>query len=351
MVKLDDLIDDEEENPIIKELIIQTLKFCKKHHPEKVRPSKRAFHKILFKLKQELPSENKIKDELPYYWYYWGVYSSVVARNIDHLENKDHIIVGEKHQEGGKLYSFLDDARFTLTDDQSTLDEYTRETDKDLRMTLRKLEDIVKNFNFFNVGGETEKIYKKYQPFEFQHLFRYCYCEHAIKRLLINYCALLPRMNPNRDWDAINHMLKNIDDSKILLFQCEISLPRDELLIEYNEYFSNFVTASIRFLHYIINNYESNDILNYANGIKVTNDIVWRNFGNALRVLKHDKYYDKFVPKWKSKFEQQLKKELIPTIEGFYQQSINVMPEKIKFSPREKQIWSSVVDTYLKRGI
>lgn len=56
--------------------------------------------KILFKLKKELPDNNPLKENIPYYWYLHGPYSDVVDHDLKSLVFKNLI---EKSDEG--LYS------------------------------------------------------------------------------------------------------------------------------------------------------------------------------------------------------------------------------------------------------
>ena len=73
-----------DENQVVKDLILNIFKLIDER--EEYRGiNKYRIHKILYKLKKELPDEHPLKDKIPYYWYLHGPYSEIVENEITEL--------------------------------------------------------------------------------------------------------------------------------------------------------------------------------------------------------------------------------------------------------------------------
>ena len=69
-----------------------------------VKLTKTAIHKILFKLRTELPEGHQVRNCLPFYWYNYGPFSEVVGSVLDGMRVDDNI-VEEEDRNGNTLLS------------------------------------------------------------------------------------------------------------------------------------------------------------------------------------------------------------------------------------------------------
>jgi hypothetical protein len=85
------------EEGIIKELIRLCLKYREEVEPEP-RLTATAIQKVLYRLKCELPESNKIKRQLPYYWFKAGAYSPYVYHMLEDMQHKVLSTVRKTHR-------------------------------------------------------------------------------------------------------------------------------------------------------------------------------------------------------------------------------------------------------------
>ena len=292
--------------------------------------SKTAIHKILFKLKRELPENNMIKEELPFYWYNYGPFSEVINTKI--IEFKKSGVLGEH-----------------VTSTEKTVCVLEREIthhreDDDFLEAVSLLRNILKTVNPYNFKPFIDEIYRHNAPSRFIPLLKLDFIEQLEK-----YIEQIP--SPQTTLDVFNETygktFNELDSLEEVLYECEGNLPSDPLFESFNTSFSSFVTTASRIFDYMKN---GGDPIFLEQLGSIATEKVWYTFTKGARMLYHDSYYDEYVPQWKENYDKYL---------YFYKRDVEslntdalrgITPERL-FTPmhteRSKNILSSAIDGYL----
>lgn len=292
-----------------------------------LRIPKYSIHKVLFKLKVELPEENSIKDFLPFYWYNYGPFSEVIESKIDELKQngtlKEYYI-----SEGRKLLGLENEVTSSNTNDL--------EEAKDL------LYNIIRDVDFYNVGSFVDDIYRKYAPCNFMPLFKLDFLSLLEKYVELE---LLGRQILNRSMDS-----QNIKEMENLLYDCEAELPYDSFYKPFNNCFSSYVTSANTAFDYIKDNNDNSQYL--GEQVLHTAKTAWFTFAKGIRIsdIGHDEYYNSKLVYWDGQYEKSIIDFNIH-VNNFNSNVLNeIRPSGLSVgtpSDASKRILSSIVSGYL----
>jgi tetrahydromethanopterin S-methyltransferase subunit G len=292
--------------------------------------------KILFELKKSLDPGNPIGLLLPFYWYFHGPYSDVLANQIHKMESKDIL---EKQ--------FLPKHRWAIYHLKNEV-EYKEEYGLD--EALARLQDILRTVDFTKTSEYRESIYRRYAPFHFMNTFK------------VDFCDRLEYLNDKIEQNLFfqNNELDTVIDKEIhqlidLLYKSEIELSYHPIFELFQEYFSSYVTGAIRILEN--NSEESNSSRFYVKkeALERSTKECWQTFAHGVRIPDegHDPYYNTEVPRWTVMYKKSID-NYKNIIEGFYSQSINYIDfEKLAshpFDDQSRSILSSSLGGYLGFG-
>jgi hypothetical protein len=285
-----------------------------------VKLTKTEIHKILFKLRTDLPVGHQVRTCLPFYWYNHGPFSEVVGSVID--EMKDNNSLDEEEDQNG--YALLFPARNVLND--SGIFSEVNE----------KLSTIVQSVNVYRLDSFVDRIYRENAPYEFMPLYKLDFLKNLED-------AIFHITSDSTNNQQINR-LENV------LFECEASLVDEPLFRDYNQKFSNF-TSSMERSFTLIRAGESCS-KPVAQMIQKPAVEVWYTFARGVRILApaHDQYYNDKLPAWRTEF-QNYYGNMVTIIDDFSKTSLkyHLLTPKARQppDPKTKTILSSIVEGYL----
>ena len=308
---------DEGQNHV-KGLIFQICKI------KNAKPSKTTIHKVLFILKSELPESNKIKGELPFYWYKYGPFSEVVANSIND--------VLPEYNPPLEMEILSPDFEFPYSDD--------------FEEAVHLLKDLLPSVNIYNPKPFIDEIYRRDAPCRFIPLFKLDFIEplNKYKDLLGASQTTLEMFDKAHKYDELGRLEDN-------LYACEACLPSDSIFDSFNEAFSSYATTVPRIFDHIKNeNLDLDDSYYHIDTIVNESEKTWYTFTDGIRILYHDSYYDQEVSVWREKYKKSLYLYK-QSVESFYDEALSkITPEKLFIPPlteRRKRIFSSIIDGYL----
>lgn len=285
-----------------------------------VKLTKTAIHKILFKLRTDLPVGHSIRSCLPFYWYNYGPFSEVVGSVIDEMKDSD-CLSEEEDRNGNALLS--------------STGNVLNETGV-FREVNEKLSTIVQSVNVYRLDSFIERIYRDNAPYEFMPLYKLDFLK-------------------NLD-DVVFHIASDsgssqqIDRLESVLFECEASLVEEPLFRDYNRKFSTFATSMERSFNLIRDGESCSKPV--AQKIQVPAEEVWYTFARGVRILEpaHDSYYNDKIPAWRTEFQNYYGK-MVTTVDNFSNTSLKyyLLAPNARHPPdsKTKTILSSIVDGYL----
>jgi hypothetical protein len=285
-----------------------------------VKLTKTAIHKILFKLRTDLPVGHQVRTCLPFYWYNHGPFSEVVGSVID--EMKDNNSLDEEEDQNG--YALLFPARNVLND--SGIFSEVNE----------KLSTIVQSVNVYRLDSFVDRIYRENAPYEFMPLYKLDFLKNLED-------AIFHITSDSTNNQQINR-LENV------LFECEASLVDEPLFRDYNQKFSNF-TSSMERSFTLIRAGESCS-KPVAQIIQMPAVEVWYTFACGVRILEpaHDQYYNDKLPVWRTEF-QDYYGNMVTIVDDFSKTSLkyHLLTPNARQPPdsKTKTILSSIVEGYL----
>jgi len=296
--------------------LIQNIFFFKK-----VKLTKTAIQKILFKLRTELPVEHEVRTYLSYYWYNHGPFSEIVGSVIEEMKNTNNIV--EEEDRNG--YSLLSLPFANQLNDSGISDEVNL-----------KLLEIVQSVNVYRLDSFVDRIYRDNAPYEFMPLYKLDFLKNLDD-------AVYHITTDSGSSQQMNH-LENV------LFDCESALVEESLFKEYNQKFSKFVTAMQRSFDLMRDGEPCSKVLAYK--IQEPAEEVWYTFAHGVRILDpaHDPYYNDKIPSWHIAFNTYYD-NMVALVDVFSKTSLNyhLLAPNAPHPPDRKTrtILSSIVEGYL----
>ncbi|MCP1714260.1 hypothetical protein J2T58_000087 [Methanocalculus alkaliphilus] len=289
--------------------------------------SKRAVHKILFKVRATLPDDDPVRKNIPFYWYNYGPFSEVVEVSIDTL--KANGILREEETHRGKSLLMLNN---TLSDPLNVLERASA-----------IVEGIVREFDPYHIEPFVNKIYRDDAPYEFMPLYKVDYLT-----LLEEYIVSRPagQITLNRYIEDVT--IPEIDHLEKIIYDCEAELIEEPLFDEFNDGFTSYVSGAGKAFD-IIRKDEDNAHLVAAVTCKTAVEI-WYTFAKGVRILEkgHDEYYDNKIDQWKREYWSALS-TMIPGVHRFnrtIRESVCLTSNR-HVTDRSKRILSSLIEGYL----
>jgi len=249
------------------------------NYPEEAYALKTDIQKILYLLKLELDENNRVKESLPYYWYRHGPMSEPVYQGLERSKEMA-FLDGEKIEENSE--------RYTIGPEEPSPPE-----DDDFNIASNKLMDIVDHFKrnnyVFRDRSEflEEEIYV-HAPFEFQKFYKF---------------DLLPAIQNKVGEESIFNYAEDkyrIIRDKIL--EGESILPLGPEFNDFNNCYSYFSHLGNIYLKQF-------DINSHPEGLSMMKNIannLWTTFGDNLRLVCYDPYYEDRKLKWLEDYEDHL---------------------------------------------
>jgi len=239
---------------------------------------KKTIQKILYRVKQQLPDDNPIKEQLAFYWFQAGPYSEIIDEGIRQMKNENHLIRIDNEFELYQLSLEMQNKRY--------ISPHPPELQQAREIIQREVEPMLRFSNLFLV----KEIYEDapiqfYQDYKSRFLIHFeSYCDH-------------------HNYESTVSENKNKEDLKQLLINAKNTLSTDVIFSKFNLIYSEFDSLITTILDSKINN--QNDFLAIINNARYVSNEVWRVFAFGARILYHDKYYIPKLSLWKTKFEEQ----------------------------------------------
>jgi hypothetical protein len=290
--------------------------------------AKYAIHKVLFKLKVELPEGSTIREHLPFYWYNYGPFSDVVESNIDALKQEGVL----------KEYTTSEEKTILGLEKKIPLPE-----EDDFEEARKKLNSIVTHVDFFHFNSFVDELYRKYAPCAFMPLFKLDFMNK-----MEGYVEMAS--SGQQTLDMFSGSYPDVDKLEAILYDCEAELPSAPLFRSFNASFSSFATEAGRVFDYIRE--EGENLLYLNEEVLHTAEVTWLTFTKGIRILDvgHDKYYDDRLDRWKALYNKSLT-TFYTHIDNFSSGVLTeIEPARLHtISPgdKSKKILSSVIDGYL----
>ncbi len=290
--------------------------------------AKYAIHKVLFKLKVELPEDNALREHLPFYWYNYGPFSDAIESNIDALKQEGIL----------KEYTTSEEKTILGLEKKIPLPEVD-----DFEEGRKKLSSIVNNVDFFHFNSFVDELYRKYAPCAFMPLFKMDFMN-----TMEGYVEMASSGQQTLDMFSGSH--PDVDKLEDILYDCEAELPSAPLFKSFNASFSSFVTGAGRVFDYIRKDGEN--LLYLDEQVLHTAEVTWLTFTKGIRILDvgHDKYYNDRLDRWEALYNKSLT-TFYTHIDNF---SCGVLTEiepsglhTVSPGDKSKKILSSVIDGYL----
>lgn len=293
----------------------------------KMKLSKTAIQKILYKVSVSLPEGDTVRSSLPYYWYNYGPYSDVVESAIDGLRMNGTLLEEETHTGKTVLMpaSTAPKGLFILED----ASEIVR--------------NIVASCNPYRIDPLIEEIYRNHAPFPFLPHYKLDFLAPLtlyLQRATRDQTTLI---RFSSDFDS-----PHIDALENILYTCEVEIPDDPLFEAFSEIFTSFVSAAgfafDRMRH------EDPAFGFLAEETHKRAEEIWYTFTRGLRIQReaHDPYYDPELDNWQILYQIKLR-ELDPAIKEYSRTVRRSNPHKPGREPDEqsKRILSSLVKGHL----
>lgn len=286
----------------------------------KVKLTKTAIHKILFKLRTELPEGHQVRTCLPFYWYNYGPFSEVVGSVIDEMKDTN-FLAEEEDRNGNALLSPAEN----LLNDSRIFSEVNE-----------KLSMILRSVNVYRIDSFVDRIYRENAPYEFMPLYKLDFLKN-LEEAVFHITS-----------DSTNN--QQINQLENFLFECEASLVDEPLFRDYNQKFSTLTTSMERSFTLIRAGESCSKPV--AQTIQMPAVEVWYTFVRGVRILEpgHDQYYSNKIPGWRTEFQDYYSK-MVTIVDDLSKTSLkyHLLAPNTRHppDPKTKTILSSIVDGYL----
>lgn len=300
--------------------------------------SKGLTYKILFELKNQLPKDNPIKNELPYYWYFYGPNSDYLNEIIEKM----------------KIDHYLSD--FPLPDGRPLLLLTSRPkdyTDEHVEYAIETLNKILGELNFRNNDPFRKQIYLKYAPFDIQKLYKIKFFDELERFIRLSELLKLQSMSQSEIVE-FNVLDKHKASLEQLLYKCELKVPDYYIFDDFEEIFSTYVTSAINILDHVeeYNSIEQS-ALNFT--LQEYSRKTWNTLAKGIRIPPegHDPHYEDLIGGWENEFNSTVS-QYSEEIETFYGESNSCLSSKVKdpcnLTHDSKKILTSIVNGYFSGG-
>ena len=290
--------------------------------------AKYAIHKVLFKLKVELPEDSTIREHLPFYWYNYGPFSDVIEANIGALKQEGIL----------KEYTTSEEKTILGLEKKIPMPEVD-----DFEEARKKLSSIVNHVDFFHFNSFVDELYRKHAPCAFMPLFKMDFLN-----IMEGYVEMVS--SGQQTLDKFSGIYPDVDKLEDILYDCEAELPSAPLFRSFNASFSSFVTGASRVFDHIRK--DGDNLLYLDEEVLHTAEVTWLTFTKGIRILDvgHDKYYNDRMDKWEPLYNKSLT-TFFTHIDNFSSGVLTEIEPARLFtgSPgdQSKKILSSVIDGYL----
>jgi len=295
---------------LIKELIKLSLKYREKAgFGSKL--TETAIQKTLYELKRNLPSDNPIKEQLPYYWFKAGAYSEFVTKTLEKMTQEGVLKIEEKNNY--KLFELnkdFENKRFV-------------EHDTNLELARQILQRIVENLQPFSIDHEIKSQYEEDAPFLFYPRFKLGFMPN-----LEGYYNAISKSK------VTNHNQTQRECLSKLLNVATASLPMNSLFAGFKRLYFDYETSFYRISRWHKNDKDDDFQKLIKDSINLSYEI-WDAFAYGARIVKHDPIYDERIDSWKKIFFENVS-SLTSKLAEFY---TNVL-EKTKPLDFEEQVIS-----------
>lgn len=285
-----------------------------------VKLTKTAIHKILFKLRTDLPEGHEVRSCLPFYWYNYGPFSEVVGSVIDTMK-ENNSLAEEEDRNGNALLSSTENVP-----NESGIFSEVNEI----------LLPIVRSVEVSRLDAFVDRIYRENAPYEFMPLYKLDF----LKNLDDTVFHIATDSSSNQQINRLENVL----------FECEASLVDEPLFRNYNQKFSTFATSMERSFTLIRAGESCSKPV--AQIIQVPAVEVWYTFARGVRILEpaHDPYYNNKITGWCTEFQSYYGK-MVTLVDDFSKTSLkyHLLSSNTRHPPdqKTKTILSSIVDGYL----
>lgn len=247
--------------------------------------------KLLYELSRLLDDDTISEEFTPYYWFYQGPFSPELRDQLQALIEYGTLEVFET-QTGHSLYS-------TPYLDEEILADYG--------YFYNILDDILEDFNPYNISQFIEKVYRTRAPYPFVSTF---------KLDIVSPIETFTKKHEFRQYEDfkeigelnIHTFTKSLIQS---LYKAEsVIIEEEPILGEFNTLFSNYVTNSVDSLE--TNYEEANSSNEYIKEIGIVKDLTfdaWRTFANGIRITNegHDYAFESEISRWTPIFVKKTK--------------------------------------------
>lgn len=268
--------------------------------------------KLLYQLKEELPKDHILQEDIPFYWYNHGPYSEPVKHELVGLTG-EYLI--EIPNSDNKLRIKTDFDINEITYDSDVIDQ--------------KVTKIIRNLMKKRIFSDIESIVYAKAPYPFMPLYKLDFWKKIEK-----YKESIVDENENPDL---------IEAAIELGYKCEAKLPSEPYYSKYEELFSKFLTD--------LDKINYNDMASYYyEAIENETKDVWFTFAQGLRVKHHEpvQIYEIKINNWDRMFNDKLKGLKINLNRFRSLARKRSMGTKVEFSDNSKRILSSTLGTYIK---
>lgn len=285
--------------------------------------SKRAIHKILFKVRTTLPEDDPVREKIPFYWYNYGPYSEVVESSIDVLKSSG-VLRDEKGRKGSLLVY-----NHNRADPVHALDEASA-----------IVGHIVRGIDPYDIGSFVSQIYRDDAPYQFIPLYKMEFLV-LFKKYLVppGQCTLA-------SFSEGLPATQEFDRLEDVIYDCEASLIDEPLFEGFNDEFTSYVTGVGRAFDLI--RYDGKSAHPIIRQTYSTAKEIWYTFAKGVRILDegHDRYYDRKLREWEHQYRSSFS-DLVPVIRKYNQDLRSSVVTSRHPNERSKRILSSLIEGYL----
>lgn len=284
------------DNPTVQETIRIAMQRLSKSGRAGV--TKKHILKVLFLARENLPVDNRIRDDLAYYWYKEGPYSEVIYANLDRMQ-KDGLVKASATGRSETYRLDPDRALRPITQYDSVMDA-----------TKREIGQMANEFS--NVHAAVGRTYEK-APFKWYTTYNL-----EFKPRFESHCrAVLD----GRDCDAAQDILGRLDDAVL-------DYPANLEFTEHRAIFMDFAKMLNAFLRW--DSYRTRKDMMEV--LYVLCGRIWNVFTYGVRIYYHDPYYDDRVVAWTAKYKQELV-ELDSTVRSRLKEFDKVVVDNVEMDP------------------
>ena len=259
------LTEQNPESQVVQELIRIVFARMNTHRGYR-NASKKAILKILFQAKQHLSDDNPIKNELPFYWYKEGPYSTLIYETIDDLQNKGLISLSNS---GYNTYLFdRDRINVPLMHSNMHIDE-----------AKNAIKTVIDEFT--HIGALVEEVYRT-APYKWYDTYNL-----KFKVRFNNFCKGVSSSNRGTGTYSREDILRDLED-------VVLDFPLFPDFSELYRIFMKFARLLNSFLH-TDNCLEHKDLFSILQKIS---DFIWEVFACGVRIKHRDVYYENNVDDW-----------------------------------------------------